>query len=148
MIQASFRARFLLNYVGGDERRRLGLDGGNRRDEAVAHPGDGLDELWFFRIVAEKMTEFADGGIDAVIGVNKDVAFPELLNNLPPRNQVSLARHQQDKQVERLGFNAQGSSPSEQLKTPAVKFELAELKHRLRHRKLFGTSVKRSIDTV
>lgn len=81
------------------------------------------------------MTKFPDGRIDAVIGINKNISLPELLDDFPPRNQVPLLGHQQDEQLQGLGFDTQWSSLAEQLETPAVEFELLELKNGLRHRK-------------
>ena len=88
--------------------RRRFFDGDCGSDEAIAHAGDGLDELRIFGVVAKEMAELADGGVDAVFGVDEDFARPEALGDLCAGDELALARDEQDEQLHRLALDAQG----------------------------------------
>jgi len=62
----------------------------DRRHKSISHSRDGLNIFGGFRIVPQQMTKFPDGRIDAVIGINKNIALPEPLNDFPSRNQATL----------------------------------------------------------
>ena len=51
----------------------------DRCDEAIPLASDRLDEVWFFRIVPKGLTEFADGYIEAVVGIEGYPLTPDLL---------------------------------------------------------------------
>jgi hypothetical protein len=60
-------------------------------DEAVAAAHDGLDETRLFRVVAKGLADFADGGIDTVLGVDEDFVAPEALGDLRASDDFAFA---------------------------------------------------------
>ena len=110
--EARVRSRGLKRQVRGwapqGDRWLSSADGDCGCDEAVAHAGDGLDELGIFGVVAEKMAELADGGVDAVLGVDEDFAGPEALGDLGAGDELALPGGEQDEQLHRLALDAQG----------------------------------------
>jgi hypothetical protein len=46
------------------------FDRGHRRDEAITHAGNGLDETGFFGVIAQDRADFTDGSVDAVFGID------------------------------------------------------------------------------
>jgi hypothetical protein len=62
-----------------------------RRDKAVTHAGHRLDEFRIFGVVAQEVTQLADGGVDAVLGVDEDFAGPKALGNLGAGHKLALA---------------------------------------------------------
>ena len=75
----------------------LSLD--HSRDEPVSSPCDGLHEAWPFRIVLEHTANLADRGVDAIVGVKKNVPTPDSLDDLFAGDQLpifSLSREAAD----------------------------------------------------
>ena len=62
---------------GRGGRSRFAVDR-HRRREAVSFPDHGLYESGFIRIVAQRQSDFANRGVDALIDVNEDGRAPKL----------------------------------------------------------------------
>ena len=76
----------------------------------------------------QKMPQFADGGVDAVLGVDENFAGPEPLGDLGAGNKLTLARDKQDEQLHGLALHAQGLATVREFKTPAIEAEVGEFK--------------------
>ena len=63
---------------------------GGRCNEPVSHAGDSLYETRSFSVVAEEVTELADGGVNAVFSVDEDPAGPEALGNLVAGDELAF----------------------------------------------------------
>ena len=77
-------------------------------------------------MVPEGLPDLAHGGVDAMLGVEKDILAPEPLDNLLSADYVAILFRQQDKQLHRNPFQFQDSAVAPQLKAGGVEFELAE----------------------
>jgi hypothetical protein len=109
---------------GGRAGRGTGAhDGG---DETVAHAGDGLDKAWMFRPVAEEIADFADRGVDAVFGVDKDFARPKALGNFSARDEFPLALDQEDEQLHRFSFEGEAAVVKKKFEATAVEPKTTE----------------------
>jgi len=75
------------------------------------------------------MPQFANGGVDAVLGVDENFAGPEPLGNLCTGNKLALVRDKQDEQLHRLAFDAQGQAAAREFETSAIEAEVAEFKN-------------------
>ena len=82
----------------------------NRSNEAVAVAGDGLDEPRIFRGVAESLAETHDGGVEAVIEVNKGVARPETFAKLFAADEIAGSFEKDRKNLPRLVLEANAGS--------------------------------------
>jgi hypothetical protein len=102
-------------------------------NEPIALPGDGLDVAGFLGVVAEGMAKLTDGGVDAVLGVDEDLALPKSLGNFFAGGKLSVFLCQQDEQFERLAFNAQAFPAAYQLEASAIQTKIAEFVDRSGH---------------
>ena len=68
-------------------------------DEPVPFSGDCLDKGWIFRVVFENLTNFADCGIDAVIGVQEDILTPDPFDDVLSGYQLPFALDQQEQDL-------------------------------------------------
>ena len=75
------------------------------------------------------MPQFADGGVNAVLGVDEDFAGPEPLGDLGAGNKLALARDKQDEQLHRLALQAQGLAAVREFETSAIEAEVGEFKN-------------------
>ena len=82
---------------------RLHFDGS---DKAVASPGDGLDVKGLLRGIAQGLTEFADGGVDAIVGLNESVGRPELQFQFVAGDNLSPSFKQEQENFQRLILHA------------------------------------------
>ena len=77
--------------------------------------------------------ELANGGVDAVLGIDEDFAGPEAPGNFGAGDELAFAGDEQDEQLHGLAFDAQKFAVAQQLKAAAVKLEVAELVNRTGH---------------
>jgi hypothetical protein len=82
----------------------------DRSDETIALTHHGLNEARFLRIVAKHLTDFADGGIDAMLGVDEDLRTPKALSNLGAGDKVAVPGGKENQQLHRLAFQLQPAS--------------------------------------
>src|SRR5215470_16465555 len=73
----------------------------NLANETIASPRYGLDESGIFRRVAQRLSDFVDGGVQIVIDVNEGVR-PQTLLKLLPRNHGAWLLQQNRQHLERL----------------------------------------------
>jgi len=85
-------------------------------------------EFRFFGVILQQVAELANGGVDAVLGIDKDLAGPEVLGNLCASDKLTLARDKEDEQLHRLALDGQRMAAAEELESSAVELKLAELK--------------------
>src|ERR1700679_1897922 len=74
------------------------------------------------------MTDLADGGVDAVLGVHKDFTVPQALDDFRSGDEMAIPGCQQNKQLHRFSFQLEGAARTGQLKAVAIHLELAECK--------------------
>jgi hypothetical protein len=79
------------------------------------------------------VADFADGGIDAVFGIDEDFCTPEVLGNFRPGDELAIAGGQQDEQLHRLAFELEASTGASELKAVAIQLEVAEFEDGNRH---------------
>ena len=68
-------------------------------DKPVSPASHCLDKSRLFGVILEHLTDFADGCIDAVVGVEEDIFAPNLFDNLVPADELSVLRDQQQKKL-------------------------------------------------
>ena len=121
-----------------------GLELHNRPDEAVATASDGVEEAGLLGIVAENLADFADGGIDAVFGVDEDFIAPEAFSNFCASDDVAFASGEQDEQLHGLALKFEDSACTTQLEASTVQPKVAEFKDDAGHGStLCGGSIER-----
>ena len=79
-------------------------------DEAVAAAHDGLHKARLFRVVAEGLADFADGGVDAVLGIDEDFVAPKAFGDFGARDEVAFAGGEEDEQLHWLAFELEAST--------------------------------------
>src|ERR1022692_380840 len=67
-----------------------------RRYEPVTLACYGQYEPWFVRVVSECLADLADGGVNAVLGINEDIFSPKPLDDLLTGGDIALLFGQQD----------------------------------------------------
>ena len=113
-----------------DRGPRLGgcfINGDELADKAVALRCHGLNEARFFGVVAQNLADFADGSVDAVLGIDKDFAAPEMLGDFGSSNEIAVAGCQKNEQFHRLSFEPQVASGTGEFETASVQPKVAEL---------------------
>jgi hypothetical protein len=70
----------------------------NRRDEPVTFPENSLHEARPLRIVMKHLTDFANGCVDPLLGIQEDVFAPESRNDFFPADELILVFHEKDQQ--------------------------------------------------
>src|SRR6516162_1281885 len=116
------RNRFLLSrfclFTGGTTNLRYPAY------KSVTLAGDGLDKARLFGIVREDEADFPDRSIDGVIGIEKDVLSPELVNDLFPRHQLARTFHQQEQDLHGDSFKLQRAACTPHLVGAKVNFKI------------------------
>jgi hypothetical protein len=82
-----------------------------RSDEPIAATGDGVDETGLLGVVAKGLTDFADGSIDAVLGIDKDFAIPEAFHDFRARYRITFAGGEKDEKFHRLALELENAPP-------------------------------------
>jgi hypothetical protein len=104
-------------------------------DEAITLPGNGLDKPRPFGIIPKGSPDFENGGVDAVLGVDKDALAPETFANLLAGDDVPVAFDQKDEQIHRDPLEPYRPSVPTQLETAAVQLIVAKFVGGRRHDK-------------
>ena len=97
-----------------------------RRNKAIALPGNRLHETRLFRIIAENLTDFSDGSVNAVLGIEEDILAPDLFDDLVAADQPAVALREESEELHGDFFKLENTVGSAQLITAAVKFEFRE----------------------
>ena len=108
--------RFVLRWNGED----IG-------NETVAHARDCLHKAGLLGIVAKHLADFANGGVDAMFGVDKYLTVPEPSGNFIAPDEVAVSRHQQNQKLHRLPLQADRTAIAGEFKARAIQPEFAEL---------------------
>jgi hypothetical protein len=74
------------------------------------------------------LTDFADGGVDAMLGVHKDFTVPQALDDFGSGDEMAIPGCQQNEQLHRFSFQLEGAARARQLKAVAIHLEVAEFK--------------------
>ena len=82
---------------------RESIDGG---DEPVASPWQGLDVARAIGGVAENLAKAGDGGVNAMLEIDENVARPELLTDFLARDELGRALEQHEEDLEGLLLHA------------------------------------------
>ena len=112
---------------GGNCRR---CEGGNvrldRRDEAVAPPGQRLDEARGFCDIAERRAEFPDGVVDALFEIDERVAVPERMLKIVARDDHPRMFQQKSQDLERLRTDRNATPVLRQFERQTIEVEDTE----------------------
>src|SRR5215471_16713050 len=81
--------------------RRWGSDFFNRSDEAIAAADHRLDKPRLFGIIFQRLPDPANGGVDAVVGVDENAFAPDPFDNFLTNDQLATALYQQEQQFHR-----------------------------------------------
>jgi hypothetical protein len=97
-----------------------------------------VDEAGVVRVVFQGLADFADGGVDAVFGVDEDILAPETVDDFLAGDDATLPLQKKDQQFhgDALEGNALaflGASLAAQLEAGAIELEFSEFVLRLRH---------------
>src|ERR1700757_5122648 len=101
----------------------------HRRREAVSFPDHGLYESGFIRIVAQRQSDFANGGVDALIDINEDGRAPKPVRGLSACNRFSVSLYQEEEHLHGLLCEAQNALAPLQPIPRLVKCEIPEIKY-------------------
>lgn len=113
---------------GRGGRSRFAVDR-HRRREAVSFPDHGLYESGFIRIVAQRQSDFANGGVNALIDVDENSRAPKPVRELFACNQFSVSLYQEEEQLHRPPFEAQNAFSPLQPIPQLVKCEFPEMEY-------------------
>ena len=78
----------------------------HRNQETVTHLGHGSDELWTLDRVSQRLPQFLNGGIDAVLEIHEGVVVPQRILKLLATDNSSLGLQEQAKDLQRLLLNS------------------------------------------
>jgi hypothetical protein len=98
----------------------------NLRDESIATPGHGLDELWPVRIISQGVPNLPDGFVDAMLKVDESIAAPDFLPDVFSRNQLSGVACQEFQEPQSLGRQFYRPAASAQLLGLQVNLEVGK----------------------
>jgi hypothetical protein len=99
---------------------------GDRGDEPVAAPWQGLDEAWGLGIVAKRLANPADRCVQAVFEIDKRIVGPELPLQFVPADQSATALDEHREQSKELVRQDHPASAIRQLASQQIQLELAE----------------------
>ena len=97
-----------------------------------------MDEAWLVRVVFQGLADFADGGVDAVFGVDEDIFAPQTADDFLAGDDATLVLQKKDQQLhgDALEGNALaflGAASAAQLEAGAIELKFSESVLRLRH---------------
>jgi hypothetical protein len=123
-------------------RREIPVDGGNRwwawlgslpdvcfggiydwSDKTISLAADGLNEAGGIGIVFQGLADLADGGVDAVVGVEEDILTPDALDNLFPTDDLATFFDQKQEHRGRDAFEFEDTTAAGQLIAAGVKLD-------------------------
>ena len=86
-----------------------------------------MDESWPLYVFPQSRSNLANGSIDAVLSINKDIFAPQPLDNLLPADDLPIFLQQQDEQLHGNALEFQRAILTSQFKAGGVQFKIAEL---------------------
>ena len=97
---------------------------GDRGNESVSPAGERLDIARLLRIVLEHLADFADGAVDAVVGIEKDVFSPDLFRNFFARDELAFLLNQDEQDLQGNALEFQGTSKVAELEGSQIDLEI------------------------
>jgi hypothetical protein len=88
--------------VRGSHSCTLAIYANYRRDEAVATAGQGLNKARAFRRVSQRLPQFVDGRVEAVVEIDKRICRPDLRTQLFPSDDFPRSSQQNLQNKKRL----------------------------------------------
>ena len=85
--------------------------------------GNGLDERWPIRIIAQDIPNLPDTFVDAMLEVDKSIAAPDRVLDLLSGDQLSGVACQQFQQLQSVGRQFYSLAVSTQLLGPQINLE-------------------------
>jgi hypothetical protein len=98
-------------------------------DKAISLSNHGFYKTGRIRVIAQNSADFSNGGVNAVVDIEKDILTPKLVGDLLARYQLAAPLGQQDKQLHGELFQAQQAFTPSQPITGLVKCEIAEMEY-------------------
>jgi hypothetical protein len=100
------RHRSLLSFLGarkfaGSRQWRLRFLLQDKRNESIASARERLHKARLLGIVLQNPTDFADGAVDAVVGVEKDVFAPDPPGNFFAGDELTFLLDQNEQDLQR-----------------------------------------------
>ena len=89
-------------------------------DESVSLARHRLDEAGALDVLTQGSPNFADGGIDAVLGIDEYVLPPEALNDLLASNDLPIFFEKEEKQLHGDAFELQQLAVPSQLEARTI----------------------------
>src|SRR5215813_8752858 len=77
-------------------------------------------EFGVLGIISERLSDFANCRVDAVLGVNKNILAPQTLDDFLPGDKIPIFAGEQDEQLHRDLFQFDGTAGAEEFVTVAV----------------------------
>ena len=105
-------------------------------DEAVSLAGDGLNEAGIFGVVFERLADFADGGVDAVLGIDEDILAPDAVDDFLTGDDGSILFHQKQEQFHGDALQFQDAAFAAEFEARGVELKIAKLVGRCRQAEL------------
>jgi hypothetical protein len=96
----------------------------NRSNEAVSLAGYSLYEPGLLGIILQHLPNFADGAVDAVIGVEENSVAPDSLDDLFARDQLTALLDQEEQDFHRDAFQPEPSIGAAQFVGAQVELEV------------------------
>jgi hypothetical protein len=87
---------------------------------------------WVFWIVVQNLTNFADRGIDAVVGIQEDVLTPDPSDDVLSGDQLPPALEQQEQDLHGDSLQLQSATRTAQFIGAPVQFKLLSESHHVR----------------
>jgi hypothetical protein len=110
-------------------RGRLGATAGGLfelADEAVADAREGFDEARPHGVVAQDRAQPLDGGVDAVLEVDRRAVGPQALPDVVTGHHVARAIEHQRQELEALFLQPHGRRPAPHFAEPQVDLDIAK----------------------
>src|ERR1700674_1645311 len=95
----------------------------NRRDKPVTFPEHGLHEARPFGIVMKHLTDFANGCVDPLLGIQEDVFAPEPLNDFFAADEAILVFYKKDQEFHGNFLEPQYSAAAPKLIALKIEFQ-------------------------
>src|SRR5471030_1190493 len=127
-VRRNGRGKLLRGMFVG--RRRLGL---HRTDEAVAAPRQGFDKPGRFGWIPQSLAQPLDRGVDAMVELDHGIVGPQLLLQLFPSDQFTLALQQHRQNPDGLFGDFQFEPALTQFSGARIEFKHAETYLRRSH---------------
>jgi hypothetical protein len=108
----------------------------NLRYKPVALTRDCLHKPGSLGVITQDLADFADGGIDTVLGIYENRALPEAFGDFRSGDKIAVMGCQQNKQLHWLLFQFKNASCTPKFKAVTVEREFAELENCAGHLRL------------